>query len=560
MAANKHENRRELYDKLSRQIDDTTAGGLTKPRAGLLLWFFSVVKGYDEADAFEFICDGDDDGGIDGLLMETYETTDGPRYLLMAFQSKYPEKPSMIGRTEVSQFIGDGHRLEQIEDLRLLVESPRRQELRRLVDRFRLEEKIDAGVVTFRLQFVTAGYLGTEAKKTVEAKNRALPGYVKSWDIDVLGPAIEAFNAPTPVVAEVTVPVENDEMMVVKANDYRAAVAAVRATDIVKWPGIEDRTLFNLNVRRQLPLNRVRKALDLATSHRAGHHRFLAAHNGITVICEQLETSDGKMVMHNPSVVNGAQSVIAFFENGTILSDSLRVFVKVCELDPASPFARDIAIRSNTQSAINSRNLRALDGPQLRIQDEFEDRFSHITYETRPDASLTPTESIIHNHQAGKCLCAVMSRRPWLAVRSLSLFDEPHYADIFNDEIHADQVLLSVALKQMVDEDRKNYPDTYQRAWVLTSIIATYLAAEALRVVRGDDDLVTFAVAYVSDPVDHLLATKTARNVARKTLEVRHDRKQQRQEFDDFKVDFKNEQTLRDLGEKAREFAIVLKD
>ena len=560
MATAKYMRRQALHQELSKQVDVAVAGELSKPRAGLLVWFFSVVKGYDEADALEFVCDGDGDGGFDGLLLETHETATDTRYVVTAFQSKYPEGPSMIGENEVAGFIGRGDRLQHVPHLKALIQPPQRAELRRLVERFGLEEKINAGTITFRLNIVTAGFVGPEAQKIVAAKNHTNPGYVRIWDIDTLRPAIEAYNSPTPARAIVTVPVPRHDVLVVEAEDYRAAVAAVRATDIVQWPGIADRTLFNLNVRRQLPANKVRSALDRAATQHEQHDRFLASHNGITVICRRLEASDHEIVMHDPSVVNGAQSVIAFFENDATLTETLRVFVKICELDPAGPFARDIAIRSNTQSAVNSRNLRALDGPQLRLQKEFESRFPEIIYETRPDASLTRTDSAIHNHLAAKCLCAVMNRRPWFAVKSLSLFDEPHYTDIFNDEIHAEQVLLSIKLRHLVDEDKLRYPDTYRRSWALTAIVATYLAAEALRAIRGTQDLIAVAADCALNPAQYQSDIEISLAAARKVLEYRRDQKQQTDDVDDFKVDFKNEQVLRKLAEKCREFAIVLKD
>ncbi|MCY3886097.1 MAG: AIPR family protein [Chloroflexi bacterium] len=560
MATAKNRKRRELYDQLSKQVDVAAADELSKDRAGLLLWFLSVVKGYDEADALEFICGGDGDGGIDGLLLEARETVDGERYVVTAFQSKYPEQPSKVGDREVAEFVTRGERLQHVDDWRPLIQPARRKELRRLVRRFDLEEKIKAATVTFRLHFVTAGFVGSEARMVVDASNRDNPGYVKVWDIDALAPAIEAFNAPTPITARVSIPVPRGDSLLVHTGGCRASVAAVRATDIVDWPGIEDRTLFNLNVRRQLPANKVRTELARATTQPEEHDRFLASHNGITVICRMLEIAGDEIVMHDPSVVNGAQSILAFYDNATALTDNLRVFVKICELDPASPFARDIAIRSNTQSAVNSRNLRALDGPQLRLQREFEERFPHITYETRPDASLTQVDSTIHNHQAAKCLCAVMNRRPWLAVKSLSLFEEPNYASIFGDEVHADQILLSTRLKWMVDQDKARYPSTYGRSWVLTSIIATYLAAEALRALRSDEDLTAFAVAWAADQDAYQTDVQIALVAARKTLELRRDKKQRDGAEEDFKVDFKNEQVLRGLGEEARKVAIIRKD
>ena len=173
------------------------------------------MKGYDEADAFEFICDGDDDGGIDGLLLETHE---GARDVVTVFQSKYPQRPSMVGDGEIAEFIGRGDRLQQVDDLMLLVEPSHRGELRRLVERFKLEEKINASTVTFRLHFVSAGYVGPEGLKVVKAKNHTNPDYVKIWDIDALGPAIDAFNALAPAVNRVPVPVARGDRLVVEAG------------------------------------------------------------------------------------------------------------------------------------------------------------------------------------------------------------------------------------------------------------------------------------------------------------------------------------------------------
>lgn len=292
MATARNERRKRLYDKLSKQVGVAGAGSLRKSRAGLLVWFLSVVKGYDEADALEFVCDGNYDGGIDGLLLETRETTEGVRYTVTAVQSKFPVQPTKVGEKDVSNFISRAARLQHIEDLQQFVQSPRREELRRIVENFELEDKITNGTVTFRLIFITAGYLDSEAQKVVDANNRSRSDYIKVWDIDALGPTIEAYDSPAPAKATVSIPVPQSHSLVVAAGDYSTAVVAVRAVDIVTWPGIADRTLFNFNVRRQLPANKVRSELGRAITRREQHDRFLAAHNGITVICRDFQVSD----------------------------------------------------------------------------------------------------------------------------------------------------------------------------------------------------------------------------------------------------------------------------
>ena len=204
-----------------------------------------------------------------------------------------------------------------------------------------------------------------------------------------------------------------------------------------------------------------------------------------------------------------------------------------------------IAIRSNTQSAVNSRNLRALDGPQLRLQAEFGARFPDVTYETRPDASLTQADSVIQNHQAAKCLCAVMNRRPWLAVKSLSLFEEPHYADIFNDEVHAEQVMLSTRVKQMVDDDSGAVPG-HVPALLGTHVnhrdVSSCGSIACASKTRRSDHVCTSVGLRMKTCIRRML--QIALDAARKTLELRCDGKQQEGAVDDFKVDFKNEQVL----------------
>ena len=59
-------------------------------RSVLLLWFLRNVVGIDDLDAYEFICDGDDDGGVDALYLEP-STGDEDHETLIIYQSKYTQ-------------------------------------------------------------------------------------------------------------------------------------------------------------------------------------------------------------------------------------------------------------------------------------------------------------------------------------------------------------------------------------------------------------------------------------------------------------------------------------
>jgi hypothetical protein len=80
------------YELLKRLASTDEAGGLAKERSVLLLWFLRNVVGLDDLDAYEYVCDGDLDAGIDGLLLEP-STGDEDHETLVVYQSKYSENP-----------------------------------------------------------------------------------------------------------------------------------------------------------------------------------------------------------------------------------------------------------------------------------------------------------------------------------------------------------------------------------------------------------------------------------------------------------------------------------
>ena len=154
------------------------------------------------------------------------------------------------------------------------------------------------------------------------------------WNIDRLGRIAVAVKSRERLQAEMRVQIGPD-LLITGEPPNRVAVLPVRASEIVDWPGIDSRQLFALNVRHELRSNRVSKSLDGAIMRQADHADFLSYHNGLTVICDNFDRQDDFLMIRNPSVVNSAQSVLAFCRgaNRATLSDALRVFVKIVEVE-----------------------------------------------------------------------------------------------------------------------------------------------------------------------------------------------------------------------------------
>lgn len=528
--------------------------GLKKPRAVLLLWFLRNVMGLDDLEAYEYVCDGDNDKGIDGMYLSAGDAEDG-KHTLFLFQSKYPEGPKNVGENDLKRFVASALPFETPGGIRSLLTQPLEPELKSLIknqDLVRLQES--AGFVV-RLVYVVAGKLQKPAREYARLICQAKRDqkYLACYDALDLAPIIEAFRKPGLVPAQVAVQANKTERLVVPLPGGRLAVASVKVADILKWPGIDDRTLFDLNVRRELRRNAVRKSLDAAIAKKATHAEFVAHHNGITVVCRKIDDSDPhELRIDDLSVVNGAQSVVAFQANCHLITPDLRVIAKFVQVNPNSQVAREVAVRSNTQNAINARNLRGLDGVQLTILNQFKEKFSNITFETRPDRSHPPHGHVIQNDEAAQLLCAVYNQKPWLAVKRLSLFDADNYPQIFSSDIAAAHIVLVDAIALAAERVQHLIPDLYRKAWKLTKLTTVYLVGQILRTDPKLDEVLRAPEKALASRARLEATLDAAARSAAATLRIRASEKSQDVPYDDYKVEFKREATLRDLGKFAR--------
>ena len=545
---------RSHYETLAGQATTDESGGLAKPRSVLLLWFLRNLVGVGDIDAYDYVCDGDDDKGIDGLFVEPSSGDDEPETLVI-YQSKYTEGPDgLVGDGDVDRLAGAAAHFTDAVTLRRLLAARLEPSLRKLIEDLDLEAKLqrDPEGLQVRLVLITSGQLHADATRKVESIRDANgAGYLEVWTINELGPLAESVRSPERLQGTIEIPVEETQLLVSGDSPNRVAITPVAAEAIAAWPGIHDRWLFALNVRHQLRANNVSKGLDRAIASESDHRDFLAYHNGLTVICDRFEVNDNVMSVHNPSVVNGAQSVLAF-QRGLVegqLTSALRVAVKVVEVAGRPFLEKQVSRRSNTQTAVNPRNLMANSGPQLRLLREFEAAYPGIFYETRPD-SLAPTATrVIRNDDAAQLLCAIYNEWPWLAVKKLSLFESENHPHIFSERISAHDIVLADEIHAAVQREKDQFPALYRESWLLTKLIACYLVGQIAREAAGDGaSILEDPEGALSDPGLNLVLSRWA-FIAAAAMSERHD---DLGEADDYKKDFKNEGRLKSLGASAR--------
>jgi hypothetical protein len=338
-----------------------------------------------------------------------------------------------------------------------------------------------------------------------------------------------------------------EERLPLRLGDSRGLVLPVDATAIATWDGIEDGTLFDLNVRFGLGMNRVRRSLDVALTDEDVADQFIAFHNGITGVCDSFEEHDDEVIVRGMSIVNGAQTVVAVAANADHLAKGIQILLKIVEAASSSTLAQNIAIRSNTQNPVTSRSLQALDKTQVRLKKQLAE-FGY-QYVIRPGEDVPNPERAIENDTVAQLLCSMYLRKPSLAVKRQALFEQPTYEQLFHEGLDPAKVAFAFQTRRVVDTLRSEAPEIYRRAWALTGLTLFFMTSEALRSDPDWNDAFENPSRMVRD--DAALRTRLlpVAEAALSVLEERADR--DAEEPDDFKVSFKQARTLSDLGALA---------
>ncbi|ARJ07555.1 hypothetical protein GCM10010988_39060 [Cnuibacter physcomitrellae] len=546
--------RQSKYESIARVANPDASEGLNRQRSILVLWYLRNIVGFDDLDAYEYISDGTDDRGIDALYLENGLSDDDEQTLILV-QSKYPESPKEVSEGELALLVGYAGHFANVESLDALMnDGPLEPALKALILRLQLRSKLAAQKLKIRLVFITAGWLNKKAIQLKTATNAQLGSdYLTTYDLDRLAPLCDAFLEPRPVSVNAVVLVPKSQRFEVTVDGRKHVIAAVPAKAIVKWPGIEDRTLFDMNVRKELRPNRVSRSLRKALEKEIDHKNFLAFHNGLTVVSDSIVTTPSRIKLEGISVVNGAQSVLALRDREAQLTEALLLMVKFVEIGEHIQVAREVARRSNSQNPVNARNLRALSGIQLRLKADFEANYPLFHYITHPDAGAKYPGTQIPNDLAAQWLCAVYVQQPWLAVKLLALFEEENYRTIFRENITAAHIILCQRIVEAVERNEAEIPEQYLDAKKLTHLVVTFLIAELMRTNADTQKILDEPADAVADlpaldaRLDELVSHAAG------TLAMRVESKKTEDSFDDYKIDFKNRDELLQLAGKARE-------
>jgi AIPR protein len=258
------------------------------------------------------------------------------------------------------------------------------------------------------------------------------------------------------------------------------ALALIPATQLVRLPGIENLTLFDLNVRLGLGNTKINRELRQTIKTGSEHALFPAYHNGLTLLTDGLRVTDDGIELDGLAVVNGCQSLLALYRERSALSPDLKLVVKVVELGENAELADQITYRSNNQNPVNLRDQRSTDRIQRDLQEQVRQRYDGaLFYEIRRGQPRDEAEGVLDNQLAAQILMAVWLGQPWNAIRKVRLFDQDYHR-IFR-RASADKLALAYLLDQAVQGGRDKLRPELQTAFASVRFAIAFLVGELLR-------------------------------------------------------------------------------
>jgi hypothetical protein len=244
---------------------------------------------------------------------------------------------------------------------------------------------------------------------------------------------------------------------------YLAYYGTLTADQVVRWYSENRHRLFQRNIRFPLGLTKINAGL-VETVLREPEH-FWYFHNGITVLCDQLNVSPrGDLELSGASVVNGAQTVASLHEAAERSPESVaraRLNVRIIPLKGTpNNFDRRVTIATNTQNGVAEQDFRALDQIQTRLRYDFDVTLNKKYVIKRGEAPPAASEGCDMLEAAIALACAHQEAKFSFQAKSDTslLWKDETYPKIFRSR-DARQVWRAVKLfrevKQEVDRQQQ---------------------------------------------------------------------------------------------------------
>lgn len=378
----------EFIDYVKKNIDNIShTYGIKDDGHAFASWVVGYINELSDDESINYtdtLSQGD--GGLDGWYFDEEEQ------IFHLYQVKYSEDPlnTKFNSTPVQQILNV---LDIVKDYSTAISKSKKLGE---VSRNLLDAKEDGASIV--LNCIVFGSIGDSARDELKNRCRTNPLLPKHeiWDIkrlydlyvsreideDLYGQQMTVDLIDSNYIA-VSAPNNNSgirESIVINLGCKQLASAARNYTP----------KIFGSNVRYNLGhKNKVNaKIQDTLTSSTNGSE-FWHRNNGITILVNNYEFKENKIILTNPQIVNGCQTVSTMIESIDGINEDaliLSKIVKVDNTDVGRIKALDISESTNSQSPVKSSDLKSNDSVQMAIQTAFKNLNEPWYYERKRGA------------------------------------------------------------------------------------------------------------------------------------------------------------------------------
>ncbi len=481
--------------RLRSEISEFVCRGREKS-AAFLIWYLHNFFRIDKQEAIDSVCDTPNDKGIDGIYVDDDEED------IFLFQAKFsPYDNRHHGDNDLKKFVGAREWFGNEQSMDSLFKSRASHELKSLVKRFGLTEKISLKF-SVHLHFITNKAFDRNAKDFLKLAKDKLEGY----DIrDLLNKYTYIADQEIQTTPKTLHLANSSNIKYDLPNGIIVRVYPIQAKELLKLDGIQNRTLFYKNVRYGLGRTRVNKDIEKTILDATEHDNFFLYHNGITIICDTLdETGRDQIKIQNYSVINGCQSMLSFYENREQVTDNIYLLTKFIKLESASPLVQQITYFTNNQNAITLKDLKSRDRTQRALKREFNELFNNrVLYRIKRGESGTDYDQIIDIDFAAQLIEAFFLGGPHNTHLKSRLFGE-RYSKIFSRHITAAKIYLANLVYKIIEDNVSKLKNEQVRGYGLAKFFFTYVIGEILKTDEIGIKIIDTPCEYITIYLDQL--------------------------------------------------------
>jgi hypothetical protein len=446
--------------------------------SAFLSWFLVNIYRLDLIEVQNIVCDGHGDKGIDGIFINENEEC------IDVFQSKTVQSPSKtLGDTQLKEFVGSLKQLETANGIDSIISTTGNTQLKNLLREYR--DRFISSKYTIRGIFVTNANKDSNAESFLEATSET--ARLEVWDKSLIAQMYVHSEKAIPATSEITFDVFGFEYVEYNVgNTAKVVLAPLSAVDLVQMEGVQNQQLFDLNLRKGLGRTKVNKDISKSISNVSEHSSFLLYHNGITIICDSLDTSEsGKIKIQGYSVVNGCQTVSSLYENRSKVTKDLRILTRIIQVaHNQGELISKITYNSNNQNGIKTRDFRSNTQTQVRLQREIAKNYQGYFYEIK-SGDDPGKRIVIENTLVGQILLSFDLKQPWAVQSYNKIFDYSHQEIFARPEVTGGRIVVLFDLYKEIEKDlSKVQPPLFSR-YEITKFFLLYLLSEVL----SDDEV-----------------------------------------------------------------------